>query len=257
MVYVHGHLMVVLICELTELMAISSLHLESNTNSTDYTWIVITNVLALWISVQKRMYWLPFRFMAKVQILLFIANLICRDIEHISNPLVIIRISLLTVYIAHAFYLWRRYGPSFPDIITLISDISESTVIARGWLCMSVLTLFCSNAVFNTHYEYTVSALEGPLTSFQATISLTGNIKALVLDHCIEDLPTKCRVQALLITLFVVQWVLYPDLFLKAPLPLVHLVAEFCVLCDALRVYTVPKCVTRRLTVNLYRHCTL
>lgn len=206
-----------------------------------YTWFFITNTIAVWVAPSKRGFWPPFRFVASIQIMLLIGNLVLRNIEDICDPMTIARFAVLLVYMVHNLYLCYQFAPSISDAVTLLTELTQTKSIAAGWLTVFFLTILASNLLVSAHYRWGYDALEAPVTSYQATQGFTGSLKAVILDHCIVGLKRKCRVQIPVLLMFVVQWCIVPELFFKAPIPYLHMLAEFLVFYDVMRMYILPE----------------
>eukprot|EP01084_Bolivina_argentea_P021539 40025_1 len=197
-----------------------------------YSWIPITDSLAFWLNPNRRGWWLPFRALTSIEttVLNVIFLLFNREIyvgfEEYVILIYIVRFGVCIIYMAHSFYMLKRYGPTYDNLAGLAAHLKNHTVQPAPSIFFALFALFGGNIFYRFHWNYGMQALDAPLTGIQTARSITVFTKAAFISVLIVDLFYRGLAHLIVSMLFIVQWFMFPEMFMKAPIPYCHCVGE-------------------------------
>jgi len=151
------------------------------------------------------------------------------------------RIAMSFFVMLHAIIMWFMYGPwSIDEVISLLKYTRavfnlDTSVIYRFHAAPATFVfwaLFGAELVYRNHTNYGISAVDAPLTSFQATQAITVLFKYYCLQTLVLDLHKRAIITLIIFICFIFQWVPLASLFLDAPIPGIHVLADLWFLAD-------------------------
>eukprot|EP01084_Bolivina_argentea_P021538 40024_1 len=197
-----------------------------------YSWVPITDSFVLWLHPNRRAWWLPFRVLTGIEATILNVIFIVWNADTINShlewavPMQIVRLSICIIYIIHSVWMYRKYGPTYDNVIALVKHIQNQTVQPAPLIYMGLFALFCGNIFYKFHYNYDHIELDAPLTGIQTARSITVFTKAAFISVLIVDLFYRGLAHLIVSMLFIVQWFMFPEMFMKAPIPYCHCVGE-------------------------------
>merc|ERR1712228_94986 len=206
-----------------------------------YSWIPITDTFVLWLEPNRRGWWIPFRFLAGIQLIVFNSVFVIFSEETLVWPWNIManaRFILIIIQIIQSIYLFKTYGPKLQNLAAPIQCICKREVPPIHLMMLSFISLFAGNVIYKLHWNYGFDFLDGPLTNFQTNNAITVLLKSVFLDVMIKSNRLRACAHFFVAALAGIQWLFIIELFQNAPIPYGHAAFELsCVVSGIVLLY--------------------
>mmetsp|Transcript_14684 Transcript_14684/g.21715 ORF Transcript_14684/g.21715 Transcript_14684/m.21715 type:complete len:337 (+) Transcript_14684:203-1213(+) len=200
-----------------------------------YSWIMISDILALMVSPARRHLFSIFRLMSGITFWYMDTIIWIKLGNQDSIFWPIARAVTCAARVFHSIHMLRKYRTdfshfwSFPSFASNVLD-QEKHAITRvsfyTWIVFSSGDCLLTHLLYTLHYNYGQVALDAIITGFQGSMILTFWLKRFVLMSLIED-PLKRMIGAWWVFFaFALQYIFMSPMITLAPVPYIHLFSE-------------------------------
>merc|ERR1719229_1026357 len=86
------------------------------------------------------------------------------SVPELKWPLTILRFATCFIYIAHSFYMFKKYGPTYENLEGLAEHLQNGSVQPAPSLFFALFALFGGNIFYSFHWNYCAPNCPGNLS---------------------------------------------------------------------------------------------
>ena len=198
-----------------------------------YSFSLLTDFIGYIVPAERRHWFNVFRFFRNVQVLQTLQWLKFAELD--GDPTMSsIRKTITTIGILHSGFLWYCHGPfgmsEYTSFLTYFANVfSESSYIKRFhyiFFLLGIVSIFAGENQYRTHYNYGYEAVDAPLISLSSGNGVTVFMKVTIPHLLANNVFNSTIVSFIIFASFATQFVLFFDMFVRAPTPYTHVFGE-------------------------------
>ncbi|CAB9498556.1 expressed unknown protein [Seminavis robusta] len=207
------------------------------------SWQLITDVPGLLLP-PKRRHWV--NLFRALESLVLLYTTIYLKVQNLEKPGLAFqtRLGVSVVRLIHASSLLYKYKTSWAQIWALPGWLramiqSDFVLEATQGVAHISITFFLGSILlphlfYISHFNYQVASLDAILTNLQAGFCVNVQLKKLLYLMLMNSAMNRAGASWFTFGGFAIQWVIMLPMFVLAPIPYIHIVAEIAFLIDAL-----------------------